>query len=1322
MSLSHSQTWHVTGMTCQSCVRSIQTALADIKGLVSVQVSLADSQALVQYNPRQLEPHQITAAIEDCGFDALLKPGSLLYHAELGVHGMTCQSCVKSITGILSELNGVRSVLVSLEHEKATVAWDPHVLEEGVEAIVRAIEDCGFDAVRTEEPKVQAVRVARVAVDGMTCHSCVRSTTAALEDTAGVLGAQVELQPRGLAVVRYDAGIIDAAAVASAIEDAGFGANLEDDKPERESDKSHTNPVLPKAAAAATADTDSAVFGSTSPEKLDGKAFGAASPEALHMPLLPHDPTIVLDDGTPVSARTFHDDSSGASASSIPVAHKPAYSFSSTKSGDTLLDDNDAAAGTALQLEVHGMTCSSCVALIERTLKNREGILNVSVSLLAQRATVHHDPAMVSEASIVRWIEELGFEAKAMDAAARVAKVHLNVYGMTCASCVASIERAVKRQAGVVSVSVSLALETAAIEYRPAQVGVRQLVACVEGAGFDVLVAETAQNNTQLESLQRTKDILAWRERFWRSLWFSIPVILIAKAAPHISGAADFFMWQVVRGLPLGALCQLILTTPLQFVIGARFYSNAFKAVRHGNANMDVLVTTGTSLAYFFSLFMLSWSVFHGKHPRPHCFFEAPAMLITFVSLGRYLENVAKGNASAALSTLMTLTPAQATLVVQSEGGRAESERRIATELIETGDCLRVFPGERIPADGVILQGDSSIDESTVTGEALPVRKQVGSLVVAGTVNGTGSFTMRATRVGSDTTLSQIVQLVESAQTAKAPIQAYADRVAQYFVPAVLLLSLITLVGWLLVAYSNLPKPAMFMAERDETGSYVVGCLKMAVAVAVVACPCALGLSTPTAVMVGTGVGAQMGVLIKGGEALEAASRIDIVVFDKTGTLTTGRLSVADVSPAPGVTPRALALLAGTAEGGSEHPLGKAVASYARALLGLGAGKAFPASVIGFEAVPGQGVRCHVEPDSLEATGGLSGEVLVGSAAFLAASGVAVPRELAGDAKAAQETRGRTVVLVAVGGKYAGWLALADVLRAESISAVATLQNRMGAEVVMVTGDQPLTAQAIAAECGIRRVYAGVSPAGKAAIIAQLQGEAAWGRTWMLKRQRRAKRVAMVGDGVNDGAALAAADVGVALRSGTDVAMEAASMVLMREDVTDVVAALDLARTIFRRIQWNYVWASMYNLVGIPLAMGLFMPLGVMMPPVFAGLAMALSSLSVMASSLLLKLYRKPICQAPRPGTLPLGINQVRVLAAPRGVGGRGGEHFAVDMSELVYGDGGDGRENVEMTSLAAFNPSRGRLHDAAGSAAQGFFAAASTSRHAYKQLPQESA
>ncbi|KAJ2786508.1 Cu(2+)-transporting P-type ATPase [Coemansia interrupta] len=1258
--IRHKQTWAVTGMTCQSCVRSIESALADLHGLHTIAVSLDRNQADAVYDASTLPADAITQAIQDCGFDAAVVPDTLRLHATLPVHGMTCQSCVKSITGVLGSMPGVDSVDVSLEQSQAAVVWDPAVVA-GIHEIVEAIEGCGFEVPRPAEtaaPEQPKVMVAMVGVEGMTCQSCVGSVTMALEDTAGVLHAEVRLQPRGLACVRYDAGLVSAAALASAVEDAGFAATLESSE----------------AEVAAAVVGDDAAFGQSS------------SADDVRQPLL------LGNAASADTGRTFGHDAA--------PSRGPAYSFSSTKSGDTLLDGSGGSSGgTTVQLEVHGMTCSSCVALIERTLQRQAGVLGVSVSLLAQRATVEYDGGVVSEASVVQWVNELGFEAKALDAAARVAQLSLNVYGMTCASCVGAVERAVGRLAGVVSVSVSLALETAAIEYRPAQTGVRQLVAAVEAAGFDVLVASATQNNTQLESLQRTRDIVAWRRRFWQSLWFSLPVIFIAKVAPHMGALARLFMWQVVAGLPLGALCQLALTTPLQFGVGARFYANAFKALRHGNANMDVLVTTGTSLAYFFSLFMLAWSVFHGRHPRPHCFFEAPAMLITFVSLGRYLENVAKGNASAALSTLMTLTPAQATLVEVDAAGRETRERRLATELIQAGDVLRVFPGERVPADGTVETGASAVDESTVTGEALPVRKGPGAAVVAGTVNGTGSFTMRATRVGGETTVAQIVQLVEAAQTAKAPIQAYADRVARYFAPAVLLLALATLCGWLAVAYSALPKPALFAAEAAETGSYVVGCLKLAVAVVVVACPCALGLSTPTAVMVGTGVGAQLGVLIKGGEALEAASRVDVVVFDKTGTLTTGRLAVADVAPAAGVTPRALALLAGAAEAGSEHPLGRAIVAYARALLGLGDGggegaRAFPAAVSGFDSVPGLGVR----------------------AAFLAGRGVALPADVAdGSALAAQQARGRTAVVVACGGRYCGWLALADVLRAEAVPAVATLQRRMGAEVVMVTGDQAATAQAIAAECGIARVYAGVSPAGKATIVAALQAELAPARRWCgLRRTWRRRRVAMVGDGVNDGAALAAADVGVALRSGTDVAMEAASMVLMREDVADVVAALHLARTIFRRIQWNYVWASVYNVLGIPLAMGLFMPLGLVLPPVFAGLAMAMSSLSVMASSLLLKLYRKPVCHAPPPGSLPLPLDAVRVLPAPRAAAKDEHENGQRAPAQGHFGAEPFGAEpfGVELSDLES-GSSRGR------GGLFGLGGATSSSRHAYKPLPQ---
>ncbi|KAJ2794984.1 Cu(2+)-transporting P-type ATPase, partial [Coemansia helicoidea] len=606
MAVAATQIWTVRGMTCNSCVRSIEAAVGALDGVAGVGVSLADGRATIAYSVGRQSTQTITAAIEDCGFDAAPVDGSLRHRVALGVRGMTCQSCVKSIEAVLGDTAGVTLAEVSLADERAAVEWDPAVVA-GVHSVIEAIEGCGFDVDAAQPatepaPAGATLMLARIAVDGMTCQSCVSSVALALRDAAGVVEPAVELAPRGLARIRYDPRLTDARALVAAIEDAGFGAALEAD-----------------AAASAEAAEE------PTPAAPSGRAFGASPAAEQTRPLL---------------------------GSATPQRQLAARSFSSTKSGETLLD-GDAVDVTgshiATQFEVHGMSCASCVAAIERGLGGRDGVHSVSVSLLAQRATVQHDSSIVSDRTIARWIEELGFEAKPLDAASRVARIVLNVYGMTCASCVALVERTVGRAPGVASVSVSLALETAAIEYAPSEIGVRKLVALVEGAGFDALVAEGTANNTQLESLQRTRDILAWRRRFVHSLWFSIPVVVLAKVAPHVAAVAPLVHWQAVPGLPLGALLQLVLTTPLQFVVGARFYANAFKAVRHGNANMDVLVTTGTSLAYFFSLFMLAWSVFHGRHPRPHCFFEAPAMLITFVSLGRYLENLAKGNASAAL-------------------------------------------------------------------------------------------------------------------------------------------------------------------------------------------------------------------------------------------------------------------------------------------------------------------------------------------------------------------------------------------------------------------------------------------------------------------------------------------------------------------------------------------------------------------------------------------------------------------------------------------------------------------------------------------------
>jgi len=851
------------------------------------------------------------------------------------------------------------------------------------------------------------------------------------------------------------------------------------------------------------------------------------------------------------------------------------------------------------------------VASIETGLKDFPGIFSVNVSLLAQRATVEYDSAVTTDVEIAREIEAMGFEARPL-MESRVGKVTLQIYTMTCASCVSAVEAAVSELAGVLRVSVSLATEQGTFEFDKKVVGVRDIVAAVEVAGFDALLAQSG-SDAQLESLRRTKEIVYWRTAFHRALLFGIPELVLSKIVPMVPALSHIATTHIVPGLPLHCFLEFLLTLPVQFGVGKRFYVNSYKALKHMNATMDVLVAFGTSAAFFFSVFSLLYSIVRGEpHHHPTIFFETSIMLIIFITLGRYIENMAKGNTSTALSKLMTLTPSMATLV------EADRERINATEMIHVGDTLKVFPGEKIPADGTVATGSSDVNESMITGEPMAVKKKPGDTVIGGTVNGQGVLFVLATRVGSDTTLAQIVKLVEEAQTKKAPIQAIADTVAGYFVPTVLVLGTLTFLAWMAICCLSPKLPAMF----QEDGNYVVSCLKLCISVIVVACPCALGLSTPTAVMVGTGVGAENGILIKGGEPLEAGSKVTHVVFDKTGTLTHGQLDVVafDLVPDSPLDETALIRVLGAAESNSEHPLGRAVTGYCKRRLNV---NQFDTPIDDFQAVTGLGIHCLVRSHNHNKPLVLC----VGNAAWLAQNGCDITKSpMLQRSMESYEQQGSTAILIAVDGTLAALLALSDSLRSEARSVVYTL-GRMGIAVSMVTGDQELTARAVASECGITAVSAGVSPAGKARLVQALQ--------------KAGDVVAVVGDGINDSPALAAADIGIAVSTGTDVALEAASIVLMRADLADVVAAIDLSRSIFRRIRINFLWATAYNLVMIPVAMGLFLPWGVMMHPMVAGAAMAFSSISVVCSSLLLKRYEKPqLERAPGPDTLRNSIRR----------------------------------------------------------------------------------
>ena len=693
-------------------------------------------------------------------------------------------------------------------------------------------------------------------------------------------------------------------------------------------------------------------------------------------------------------------------------------------------------------------------------------------------------------------------------------------FGYSCGSCVASIESSLLATPGILSVAVFLATERATISYDPLVIsGARDIVDHISDIGFDATLSSDESNLVQLRSLARTKEVQEWRTAFRSAFVLALPVFLLSMIFPMLPLLRDFVNYRLLPGIYLGDTLCFFLTIPVQFGVGARFYRSAFRALKHKSATMDVLVVFGTTAAFTFSVIAMLLAPFvEDPTYHPKVFFETSTMLITFITFGRYLENLAKGKTSAALSKLMSLSPSQATIYTDAPVCRIE--KKVPTELIQVGDIVKIVPGDKVPADGNVIKGESTVDESMVTGEVLPIEKRVGDSVIGGTVNGSGTFDMMVTRAGKDTALSQIVHLVEEAQTSKAPIQAFADTVAGYFVPTVISLGLLTFAGWMVISHSSLHLPHIF----DEKGaSKFMVCLKLCISVVVVACPCALGLSTPTAVMVGTGVGAQNGILIKGAGPLEASHRVDRIVLDKTGTITMGKMGVAglkwaereeeevvgeEVGEKAKDWQREVMLLFAAAETKSEHPLAKAVAKWGLHSLGL---EELPSGieVEAFESVTGLGIRCKVtgkfpslSHDMIATTHSIS----IGNESFLANSHISLsPSQRT--FKSREESLGRTCILVAIDDVLACVISLSDTVKPEARQAIDALRW-MGIHVYLVTGDQEATALAIAEEVGISKedVYAGVSPNGKRAIVERMQKEGKGHRVAMVSRRLLSSR------------------------------------------------------------------------------------------------------------------------------------------------------------------------------------------------------------------------
>ncbi|MPM03105.1 Copper-exporting P-type ATPase [bioreactor metagenome] len=810
---------------------------------------------------------------------------------------------------------------------------------------------------------------------------------------------------------------------------------------------------------------------------------------------------------------------------------------------------------------IDGMTCASCAQTVEKAAQKLPGVKTANVNLATEKMNIQFDSSALTEADIQKAVADAGYTA-----ISNTVKKTFNIEGMTCASCAQTIEKATQKLRGVNLSSVNLTTEKLVVEYDPGMVNLTDIIKAVMDSGYEAHEEVATADTVDQDKEKKQKEIKSLWNRFLISALFTAPLLYIAMGHLVNAPLPDFI--NPMMNPEAFAIVQLVLTLPV-VVVNSKIYRNGFKALSKGHPNMDSLISLGTSAAFLYGVFA-TVMIFRGEVAYANeLYYETAAVILALIVLGKYLETLTKGKTSEAIKKLMGLAPKTALVV------RNGKESEISIDEVVVGDIIVVRPGGKMPVDGVVIEGLTSVDESMLTGESIPVEKSVGDAIIGASINKNGTIRYKATKVGKDTALSQIIKLVEDAQGSKAPIAKMADIISGYFVPIVIAIAILSAIAWYFAG---------------QTGVFA---LTIAISVLVIACPCALGLATPTAIMIGTGKGAEHGVLFKSGTALETTHKLNTIVFDKTGTITEGKPKVTDIITAEGISETELLTLSASAEKGSEHPLGEAIVNSAEEK-----GLAFLKTET-FNAIPGHGIEVTINGQHLLlGNKKLMDEWHIGLGNLASAS----------DALASQ---GKTPMYIAKDGKIAGIIAVSDTVKESSLRAIKKL-HKMGIEVAMITGDNKRTAEAIAKQVGIDRVLSEVLPEDKANEVKKLQDEG--------------KKVGMVGDGINDAPALAQADVGIAIGSGTDVAIESADVVLMRSDLMDVPTAVELSKSTIRNIKENLFWAFAYNIFGIPFAMGVVYAFGgPLLSPVIAAAAMSFSSISVLLNALRLKGFQPSV-------------------------------------------------------------------------------------------------